>query len=338
MNDIINELINKLQFNDALLEANRIVDEFWRTQVLCDILLNIVKSSPSDTVELIDEIIDSAMKMGKNRNKALMRFCSILLKSGHYYKSVEAADLIGRAEYKSEPLISVADYLSQYGNFDKSEIFDRITFSAGKIRMEDFKIEAYKKIIEAMINLKFFDKAMKLSGKISRKKDEQQALALIAAGYSREVDFDKSIEIAGLITKSEIKSFVLRTIIGDMAKNKITDSALINKLLNIASSIKDGYEKSSSLRDIVVDLVMNKEFEKALEITLKIEHDFWKADSLMYLSVGLSKEGNFDKAMEIVDTIEDHSKKFRALSKISEGLEKAGLKDRLEILRKKFDI
>jgi tetratricopeptide (TPR) repeat protein len=341
MNDVINELIHKQQFSKALSEANRIIDEFWRTQILCDILFGIVKNAPKDTEELIDELIESVMKMGKNRYKALIRFSSIMLKSGYYYKSLEVADLISKAEYKSEALINISEYLCKYGNFDKSEIFDRIACSSGKIRIDEIKNQTYKKIIENMVKLGFLQKSMKLSGKITQMKSRQQAKAFIAVAYSKNGEYNKAIDIADTITKAEIQSFILRTIVSDVAKNEPNDKnnkTLIVKLLNIASAIKNEYEKSCSLRDIVVGLVEKHDFQKAIEICDTIDNDFWKADAMMYVAVGLSKNGYYDNALEIVDKIEDQSKRLRAVSKISEGLERDRYKEKLDYIKEKYDI
>ncbi len=334
------KLIREMKFKKAIEETRKITDDFWKTQIITNILSEAIRVKDADLNSIIDEISEISMMMENNKYRALKEISIILAKANMFEKAIEIVNLIGKPEYKVETMKLVAfNIASIMDNINKQALFEKLIFVACKIRQKEFKIEALTDIIECLISMKDFTLAIKTTNKIDDEKAREIALSNIASGYADNRNYEKAIETINTIKKSEYKSFVLRSIIGNLAKeDNFTKSYIFADLLTIANTIKNDYEKANTLRDMAVSMAINGEFEKAIEITNSIELDFWKSDSLMYISIEFAKRNMFDEAINISEKIEDNIKKIRSFQNIAECLHQQGLLSKEIEIRKKFHL
>lgn len=280
----IKKLLEKKEFGEAIKQTNSIIDDFWKANVLREILselltMNNYSEYHKDT--LIDEIIEVIMRMNKNRYRTLKDVSIILVKAQLFEKAIEIANLISRTEYKVEALKIISDKLISSKNVDinKNNLFSRLIFIATKIRIKEFKMKALKHLVEKQIEEHNFNEAIKLTEKMDDRKTKELSLSDIACGLANIENYTKALEVAKLVRKAERKVFILHNISVNMSKSR--------------------------------------EFEMAIETTNLIKDDFWKSDALMHISIELTNNNNFEKAHEIAESIDDNLKKKRAYKHIT---------------------
>ncbi len=319
----IEKLIQQKKFYDALAYTEHITDEFYKGQILSQITENLIsKNEIIEEEDIIDEIVQSILRMRKNKYKSLIKINKILISKKRFHKSSEIINLMGSSEYTAEAL----DYLCENLNRVTSTIsnikklYDKLGYIASKIRVPEFQSNAMKSLITHLAKNQYFDKSISLLNKIKDKKTKEFLTGTIAIEIAITGDFERALNISEKVKKSKIKASVVRAIIDSLIRFKgdfDSYEKIIKKLILITDTIKNEYEKNGALRDIAIGIAKLGELNKAVSITEKINDTFWKSDSLMNISINASKQQKYLQAENIAMMIVDERKKHRALNSIS---------------------
>lgn len=316
-------LIEKKKFYEALTHTESIIDEFYKGQLLSKIVEGVTNENYMiEEEDIIDEIVQSTMKMRQNKYKTLMKINKILVNEKRYHKAVEIINLMGSSEYTKNAVNYILDKLEQNENEipDADKLYDKLGYTASKIRVPEFQSEAMKSIIAQLSKKSQFDKAIRLLNKIKDKRAKESSLSTIVIELAMKGNIERAMLLSEKIKKSELKASAIRNIIENLNSKKINtvqQKKWVDTLIQRAETIKSDYEKNGTLRDIAIGVAKSKNIEKAMMTADKIKDPFWKDDALMHISITASKQQKYTQAEKVFNMITDERKKDRAMKTVS---------------------
>jgi hypothetical protein len=100
--------------------------------------------------------------------------------------------------------------------------------------------------------------------------------------------------------------------------------AKLYRQIDEVGKMPDGKPKDLALLRIVVDLVWNGHFDKAIEVANKmtVEYSQWKAHE--YIITAFIENGNLDKAIEVIHMVAPEVERGKAIRHISQPLQESG--------------
>ncbi len=318
----LEELIEQKKFYEAIAYAENIIDEFYKGQILSKIIENLInQNSVMEEEDIIDEIVQSTLKMRKNKYKSLIKINKILINKKRFHKSAEIINLMGSSEYTTEALKYLCENLEKIKSIPNiKNLYDKLGYITSKIRVPEFQSQAMKCLITHLTKKQYFDKAISLLNKIKDKKTKDFSTGIIAVEMAMTGDFERALNISDKVKRSVIKASVVRGIIDSLVSyewNLDSYENIIEELILRTSAIKNEYEKNGTLRDIAIGMAKLGNLNKAVSITEKISDAFWKSDALMNISITATGQQKHSQAKDIAMMITDERKKHRALNTIS---------------------
>jgi pentatricopeptide repeat protein len=316
------KILDKLSLIHYLIETVKIInDDFYRTDVIKDISIEINNIQSGDMYKIFNEII-------------------------------EYANSIYTDEDRSESLISIAKQIATNNTQGKDLLIDKIITYTKKIRNDRVKAVTIGVIATEISKIEEKEQAYKIP-LLEKMTDIIRAVAhphkpkafgkivkaMVKNGIDNTKIFDKIINSAKNIVSSKIKTEVLIRIIEELSKLEQDTYATFDKqlvLLKIIDSAKEIYSDKSKaeLYSYIVDELSRIEsegeitstflFDKVIRYASTIKNAYHKGNTFEHIVKSLAKKGQFDKAISLFDYIEDDENRMFALESISEELSRLG--------------
>ena len=312
---IISELANRGKLEIGLECAQLMQNEPIKSFALAAISIELVKQGK------IAAAIAAVLGIRNDREKssALLANSAELVKQQMGKEAIECARSIRDNTYMNRAIQAISNAMAIQGLFEEVAYAMKVTLESHGLCQDETKGRATAMIAHEFVKIGEVENALACARSIGNAYWRDSAMEYILLKFVKQGNIKAAMECTEALSSDFKKSIALKDISRELrviGKIELSTNT-ISKAIVFAMGISDNSDKTNAIKVISTELVLQGNFEKALECVHKIKIEWRRVLVLKAIACQLIEQEKIKEAYECVHGIPDEFVKCTALAVIS---------------------